>query len=247
MWRGQEYDQVANPQYRWGVGVIDRLPDDGLARILDAGCGSGRVTEQVLERFGGAEVVAIDSSASMLEAAASRLAEHRARLTLAEVDLADGEALVALAPFDAVISTGTLHWVLDHGQLFRDLRQVMPAGGVLASQSGGEGSVEAVRIILDDLGIEWRHMNNYAAVDITREHLIASGFTEVECWTTEEPVEFDDREVLRDYVRDGVIAPYISELPAADREEVAAEVARRLPDPALRFVRLNIRAEAPPC
>lgn len=247
MWRGHQYDQVANPQYHWGLGVVDRLPDSGVTRILDAGCGSGRVTEQVLKRFGGAEVVAIDSSASMLSTAHNRLAAYGSRLTLAEVDLSDGGALLQLGRFDAVISTGTLHWVVDHRQLFLDLRQTMSGGGVLASQSGGEGSIEAVRVILDDLGIEWRSMNKYANADETRRHLVDAGFESAECWMTEEPVVFDDRDGLRAYLLDGVIAPYVSALPTDAREEVAAEVAGRLPVPELRFLRLNVRAEMPTC
>lgn len=247
MWRGDKYDRVADPQHRWGISVLDRLPDEGVTRILDAGCGSGRVTERVLERFVEAEVVAIDNSASMLQAAQERLAGYDQRLTLAEVGLEDSTSLLALGSFDAILSTGTLHWVIDHRKLFADLHRMMLCGGVLASQSGGEGSVEAVRMILEDLGVEWRGMNNYANADDTQEHLLAAGFDRVECWMTDEPVVFDDHDALRSYLLDGVIAPYVSSLTGEARKEIAAEVAARLPAPELRFVRLNIRAEAKPC
>jgi trans-aconitate 2-methyltransferase len=247
MWRGAQYDRVADPQHRWGLSVLDRLPENGVTRILDAGCGSGRVTEQVCEQFRKAEVVAIDSSASMLDAARERLVGQSSRVTLAQVDLEDSTALRALGTFNAVISTGTLHWVLDHGRLFSDLRQMMSNGGVFASQSGGEGSVEAVRTILVDLGIEWQSMNNYANADETCEHLVAAGFSGVECWMADESVVFDNHDSLRAYLLDGVIAPYVSSLAEPARKEVAAEVANRLPVAELRFVRLNIRAEAEPC
>jgi trans-aconitate 2-methyltransferase len=167
-------------------------------------------------------------------------------LALLEVVLSDRDALQGLGRFDAVISTGTLHWIIDHRQLFDDLYTIMAGGGVLATQSGGEGGIEAVREILDDLGIDWRSMNRYAHADETREQLVDAGFERVECWMTEEPVPFDDRKGLSIFLLDGAIAPYVSGLPRETQREVATEVAGRLPTPELHFVRLNIRAETPP-
>lgn len=244
VWHGGEYDKVADPQHRWGVSVIDRLPGEAISRILDAGCGSGRVTEEVLDRQPRAEVVAIDVSSSMLEAAARRLERFGARARLCQVGLDDGDGLRSLGTFDAVISTGTFHWVLDHGAMFRDLRSLLPDGGVLASQSGGEGSVLGVRTILTELGVEWQSMNNYANVADTCDRLAAAGFSEIECWMTDEPVVFEDRPALEAYVLDGVIAPYVSDRSPSERAAIAAAVADRLPDPVLHFVRLNIRAVA---
>ena len=56
---------------RWGSAVLERLPLDGSERVLDAGCGTGRVTEQLLERLPTGHVVALDGSAAMIEAARS--------------------------------------------------------------------------------------------------------------------------------------------------------------------------------
>jgi trans-aconitate 2-methyltransferase len=242
MWRGHHYDQVADPQYRWGLGVLDRLPETGIRRILDAGCGSGRITEQLLQRFRAADVMAIDRSTSMIDAARGRLGSYNERLALKAVDLSDRDALLQLGQFDAVLSTGTLHWVIDHRQLFTSLYQMMSGGGVLATQSGGDGSIEAVREILDDLGIEWRGMNNYAHADETRTFLIDAGFEDVDCWMTEEHVVHDDREGLSAFLLDAVIAPYVNSFSHETQREITVEIAGRLPAPELRFVRLNIRA-----
>jgi trans-aconitate 2-methyltransferase len=61
------YDRVADPQARWGRAVLARLPLRGDERVLDAGCGSGRVTAELLERLPGGHVVALDSSPAMLD------------------------------------------------------------------------------------------------------------------------------------------------------------------------------------
>ncbi|MEA2631088.1 MAG: trans-aconitate 2-methyltransferase, partial [Chloroflexota bacterium] len=72
-WDARSYDRVADPQTRWGTAVLERLPLDGDERVLDAGCGSGRVTELLATRLPRGHVVALDGSPSMIEAARDRL------------------------------------------------------------------------------------------------------------------------------------------------------------------------------
>ena len=80
-WDGATYDRVADPMTRWGADVLDRLPLRGDETVLDAGCGSGRVTEQLLERLPRGRVVALDASPSMVEAARERLAPFGDRVS----------------------------------------------------------------------------------------------------------------------------------------------------------------------
>ena len=73
-WDGATYDRVAGPMTRWGASVLERLPLRGDETVLDAGCGSGRVTEQLLDRLPDGRVIALDASPSMVDAARDRLA-----------------------------------------------------------------------------------------------------------------------------------------------------------------------------
>ena len=50
-WDAAAYDRIADPQTRWGHSVLDRLALAGDERVLDAGSGSGRVTERLAERL----------------------------------------------------------------------------------------------------------------------------------------------------------------------------------------------------
>src|SRR4029453_17331508 len=71
-WDAETYDSIADPQFRWGAAVVDRLDLDGDETVLDAGCGSGRVTALLAERLPDGSVVALDGSTSMLETGALR-------------------------------------------------------------------------------------------------------------------------------------------------------------------------------
>ena len=116
-WDAATYDRVADPQEEWAREVIDRLDLRGDETVLDAGCGTGRVTEQLAERLPDGRVVALDGSPAMVEAARGRLARFGDRVTYVVADL--GAPLpIADSSVDAILSTATFHWIADHDALF---------------------------------------------------------------------------------------------------------------------------------
>jgi trans-aconitate 2-methyltransferase len=243
-WDAATYDRVSRPQLEWGLTVLDRLPLRGDERVLDAGCGSGRVTAKLAERLPRGQVVAVDGSKAMVD---------RAREVLpptAEVIHADLLDLELHQPVDAVFSTATFHWILDHERLFERLRAVLRPGGRLVAQCGGEDNIARFLAVaeevaaqppyaehLADMAHEWR----FASPAETAAILERAGFEDVHCWlsdgtvTPPEPVEF---------IRAAGPASHHSEhLPEELRQPYLKEVVARLGDPVvLDYVRLNIDA-----
>src|SRR5215813_7304964 len=117
-WDAATYDRIADPMARWGGRVLDWLELRGDERVLDAGCGSGRVTEQLLERLPAGRVVALDASQAMVEQARQRLARFGDRVEFVVSDLAAG--IPIQGQVDAILSTATLHWIADHDAVFRN-------------------------------------------------------------------------------------------------------------------------------
>ena len=152
-WDARTYDRVADPQTRWGAVVLDRLPLDGDERVLDAGCGSGRVTELLAARLPRGRVVALDGSPSMIEAARDRLAPFGDRIEYVVADL--GRPLPIDGTVDAILSTATFHWVPDHDALFANLAAVLRPGGRLVAQCGGAGNIATVKAVLATIGDGW--------------------------------------------------------------------------------------------
>src|SRR3954451_13007701 len=138
-WDGAEYDRLSTPMERLGREVLDRLELRGDETVLDAGCGSGRLTELLVERVPDGRVIGIDASASMIDAARERLGPG------ADVRVAD---LVGLdlggETVDVVFSTATFHWIADHDALFASLRGVLRPGGRLVAQCGGAGNIASI-------------------------------------------------------------------------------------------------------
>ena len=239
-WDARTYDRVAAPQTRWGTAVLDRLPLDGDERVLDAGCGSGRVTELLAARLPRGRVVALDGSPSMIEAARERLAPFGDRVEFLVADL--GEPLPLGEAVDAILSTATFHWVPDHDALFANLAAVLRPGGWLVAQCGGVGNIASVKRALAGIGDGWLGPAHYETPLDTVRRLNAAGFVDIECWLTDEPTWFEPGEPLETFMRTVILAPNLERLPADERDDFVHAVASALPEPLIDYVRLNIVA-----
>ena len=147
-WDARTYDRVAAPQEEWGREVLARLELAGDETVLDAGCGSGRVTRLLCERLPEGRVIGVDGSPSMIEHARENLAEFGDRVELIVSDLL---ALELPDPVDAIFSNATFHWILDHERLFQRLFAALRPGGVLEAQCGGKGNVAEWKRALEAL------------------------------------------------------------------------------------------------
>ena len=239
-WDARTYDRVADPQTAWGRVVLDRLALTGDERVLDAGCGSGRVTELLAERLPRGRVVALDASASMIDATRERLARFGDRIEFVVADL--GQPLPVAEPVDAILSTATFHWVPDHDALFRNLAAVLRPGGWLVAQCGGVGNIASIREVLATIGDGWLGASHFETPMDTVERLDAAGFVDMECWLTDEPTRFEPGEPFETFLRTVILGAHVQRLPETERAAFVHEVASRLPEPMVDYVRLNITA-----
>ena len=142
-WDADSYQRVSAPLEAMGREVLDRLELRGDERVLDAGCGTGRVTAALVERLPRGEVVAVDGSPAMVEEARERLGPG------VEVFVADLLELELAEPVDAILSTATFHWIGDHDRLFERLFAALRPGGRIVAQCGGAGNVASVQAAID--------------------------------------------------------------------------------------------------
>jgi trans-aconitate 2-methyltransferase len=248
-WHPEDYDRLAGGIMALGREVVGRLPLRGDETVLDAGCGTGRVTEALALRLSRGRVIALDASEAMVEAARRRLAAAGLdeRATYVVGDLLD---LELDEPVDAILSTATLHWVGDHDRLFARLRAALRPGGRLVAQCGGAGNIAAQRDAAAEVVAREPFAEYLAGFDPwrfelagrTEERLRAAGFYSATCWLEVRPVEADPPE---DYYAEMLFGAHLELLPRTLHRRFVEEVARRVEDPGtVRYVRLNIDAVA---
>jgi trans-aconitate 2-methyltransferase len=243
-WDAATYDRVSGPQVAMAARVLVRLPLNGDETVLDAGCGSGRVTEMLLERLPHGRVIAVDAAASMVEHARERLGE---RATVIHSDLT---ALELDEQTDAVFSNAVFHWIPDHPLLFERLFTALRPGGRLVAQCGGKGNVEELHRVARALGDEepfapylggWKGPWNFAGAEETAERLERAGFEKVETWLEPYPVVPDDP---RAYVTAVCCGPHLEQLPDELRETFIDGICGGT-GLELDYVRLNMSARRP--
>jgi trans-aconitate 2-methyltransferase len=240
----------------WGKKVLSRLRLRGDETVLDAGCGTGRLTAELLEVLPRGYVVGIDLSQNMLKSAREHLAQLGAQASLVACDLLH---LPFQRVFDGIVSTAAFHWVMDHDQLFLNLRRALLPGGWLEAQCGGGPNLVALRNRANALAEtkkfspffgQFREPWLYQDAERAAETLRGAGFVDVE--TSVEPALtlLDSAEQYNEFVRNIILRRHMENIPSeADRAEFMAwlteQAAADDPPFALDYWRLNLRAEAP--
>ena len=245
-WDASTYDRVSAPQVEWSKAVLERLELRGDETVVDAGCGSGRVTELLLERLPKGRVIAVDSAPTMVAKAREVLGGR------AEVLLQDLAELRLPEQVDAVFSNAVFHWILDHDRLFTRLFDVLEPGGRLEAQCGGAGNIQTFHDAVSRLADRppfssyfegWSGPWNFATADETQAQLERAGFTEVRCWLEDWPVEPPEP---HEYLRTVCLGHHLEQLPDELRDTLVGNVVESLGNPlTLEYVRLNISARKP--
>lgn len=236
-WDAATYDRVSTPQTRWGLNVLERLPLSGDERVLDAGCGTGRITEALRARLPRGSVVALDASPSMLKEARARLGDGAVEYVQADLGLP-----LPIAPVDAVFSTATFHWVPDHDALFANLAAAMRPDAPLVAQCGGVGNIASVQAALRQVDDGWEGPIHFASAAETAGRLQAAGFVDVWTWLHQEPTPLEPGEPLETFLATVVLGAHLERRAPEERKAFVRAVAERLPRSEIDYVRLNILA-----
>jgi trans-aconitate methyltransferase len=250
-WNAEAYHRLSRPQFEWGLKVLDRLPLRGNERLADAGCGSGKITAELVRRLPCGRVLAIDLSQNMLQTARAHLELFAGRVFFINADLRD-------LPFDSVLdgifSTAAFHWVRDHDRLFRSLFRALKPGGWLEAQCGGGPNLARVRERAVKLMSQpefapffegWHPPTHYEDEINTARRLRAAGFIEVNTWIEESPAILADAQEYKEFLATVTLHSHIARIShpvLRDRflDELALQAGNDDPPFTLDYWRLNL-------
>ena len=251
-WNSAVYHRLSGPQVSWGKKVLSRLRLYGDEVVLDAGCGTGRLTADLLEVLPHGRVVGADLSQNMLSSAREHLAHFASRVSLVACDLLH---LPFEHAFDGIVSTAAFHWVLDHDQLFSNLRRALVPGGWLEAQCGGVSNLARLRNRANALAATqkfarffagfrepWLYQDAAGAAQALRR----AGFVDVETSTEPAPTILDDAPHYNEFVRNIILRRHLENIPSADLQhefmvELTEQAAADDPPFSLDYWRLNLR------
>jgi trans-aconitate methyltransferase len=259
-WNATVYHRVARPHLTWGASVIDRVPVRGPETVLDAGCGTGRLTAELLEKLPAARAIAFDRSWNMLEQARAFLEPTFGdRVSYRQGDLQAIDIEMVGEQVDGIFSTATFHWILDHPRLFAGLFSVLKPDGWFEAQCGGGPNLKA---LLDRVAAmvaeepfkpyfeDWPGPWNFADAETTIARLEAAGFVEADANVVEAPTVLPDEATYRDFLTNVIFGSHLARLP---NDELKTSFIERLialgatdePPFSLDYWRLNLRGRKP--
>jgi trans-aconitate methyltransferase len=205
-WDAADYASHSQGQFTWAMSVIERLGLEGHERVLDIGCGDGKVTAEIAARLPKGSVLGIDNSVQMI-ALAIRNSGDRANLSFRPCD---AQVMDVDGPFDVGFSNAALHWMPDLPAVFSGLaRAVAPRGRVFLSM-GGRGTAALVLAALDrlrgvDRWADWlrrsRPPYHFRGPDEVEPMLGQAGFEPSRVELIAKPLRLANRESLTGWLR----------------------------------------------
>lgn len=261
-WNAAAYAANSTVQQSWAREIFAKLKLHGDERILDVGCGDGKVTAEIARAVPCGFVLGTDASAEMIAFAKKKFPTAKIpnlKFAVADAREIGGEDVAAIASFDLVFSNAALHWVDDHEAFLRGAATVLKTGGRLVISCGGKGNAHDVFLALrPEMRLKrWREFFRrmpmpyffYAPSDYEK-WLPQFGFQIKTLKLAPKDATYPGPEGFATWLRTTWL-PFVQRVPEISREEFIAAVTQRYvakhpPDTAgnvhVRMVRLEIDA-----
>ena len=251
-WNSEVYQRVSRPQFGWGQKVLDRVHLRGDETVLDAGCGTGRLAGELLQRLPRGRLLAVDLSENMLRAARQELEPRFAGQAWFVV--ADLQRLPFHQVAHGIFSAAVFHCIKDHECLFRSLHDVLRPGGWLEAQCGGGPNLAALLQRAQALVTApplaqffsgWQSPWEYASPETTAERLHQAGFIEINTGLERAPVQLSTAKEYREYLANVIFHRHLERISQPElRERFLDELTRQSaqddPPFVLDYWRLNM-------
>jgi trans-aconitate 2-methyltransferase len=143
-WDPVRYLRFAGERARPFAELVARIAAEAPETVVDLGCGEGALTASLAQRWPGARVTGVDSSATMLAATAAHAVPGRVEFALGDV-----QDWQPTAPVDVLVTNAVLHWVPGHEQLLTRWATQLAPGGELALQVPGNFGAPTHTLLAD--------------------------------------------------------------------------------------------------
>ncbi len=145
-WNPVDYAHNSSVQHTWARELLGKLHLAGHERVLDIGCGDGKITAEIASAVPHGSALGIDNSSDMI---AYAKANHEGGNVCFQIG--DASALPFNASFDVIFSNACLHWVYDHKPVLSGIRCALAPAGRALLQMGGQGNAADVMEVVNEM------------------------------------------------------------------------------------------------
>jgi len=232
-WDPKVYVKSSSAQQKWAEELLSRISIRGDERILDIGCGDGKITAEVAMLVPGGSVLGLDNSREMLSFARERFPP--ASWPNLDFQYGDASYLQYEDEFDLVLSFACLHWVQDHRPVLEGIKRSLKNGGRVLMQFGGLGNAAGILKVVDELVMEEKWSGYFEAFPFPygfygpeeyQTWLELAGLKALRVELVEKDMVQAGREGLLSWFKSTWL-PYIEKVPEPLREDFIYEVVDR--------------------
>lgn len=232
-WDAAAYAKMSGLQKAMAAQVLALLELRGDERVLDVGCGEGKITALIAARVPHGEVLGVDPSRDMIAFASSHFGPDTQSNLRFEV--ADARALAFTDAFDLVVSFNALHWVPDHDSALRSIRAALKPGGRAQLRMVTAGPRQSLESVVEDVRQSPRWQRYFTGFSdpylrLTPEQYVAAagrnGLRAVRVRTRDETWDFESRIAFYTFCAVGLVA-WTQRLPEAERTAFVDDVLDR--------------------
>lgn len=256
-WDAETYDNVSTIQEEFALKLIQLRNWTGKEIVMDAGCGSGRVTKILAKEIPNGKIYAVDIDVNMIDKAKDNLSQFE-NVTIINSDLLDLSSEITSTKVDVIFSNAVLHWILNHQKLFNTFFELLNLNGQLLIQCGGYGNLKKAISIFDkvkdsekfkDYFKEWKKEWYFPKPSDTEKLLNEIGYKNIKVYLSETSISFANRSSYSLYLKTVVLRPYLRYIQSDnDKEEYLESILNEIEQNHfemiwnLDYVRLNILA-----
>lgn len=228
-WDSVQYQKYANERTQPAIDLLSRVQNRNPVRILDVGCGNGNSTEILFSRYPNADIIGIDSSENMIEAAKTRLPDVRFELLDASTELH-----TLGGDFDIIFANASLQWIPNHPEILAQLIDMLSDGGTLAVQMPDNHSADVHRIARELVSSsQWNDKLDKVRPfhNLTPEEyfeLLSDYCVYFDIWTTTYYHVMSTHSAILEWYKGAGIRPYIDELDSDNADKFENDVLEKI-------------------
>jgi trans-aconitate 2-methyltransferase len=237
-WDAVGYSRISSLQAAMAQEVLALLDLNGSERILDVGCGEGKITAEIASRVPGGSVVGVDPSHDMIGFATKHftltMPSGASPMNL-RFEVADGRRLPFKDQFDLAVSFNALHWIPDQDVALRSIRSALVTRGKAQFRLVTAGARQSLESVVEETrnALEWKsYFKKFQGpyLRLTPDEYVAvaeqNGFRVLRVNTQDHSWDFGSRAAFASFSAVGLVA-WTNRLPAAERQKFIDDVLNR--------------------